>query len=469
MKTKTLLRLLRDQLLRQLDDSKQPVGSITISITLTLSIILTLLLLWHDLCTTQSLQPRSIIGIVCVIYLTITKLLLARGKPQLARWMIVAFAALASSVTLTVWGIHTAVAMLTLSLLTLLPGIFFGSRYMPYTIAGVLALLLAVQALHSSGLIQPRTLYSTSPSLLDNAFTYSIPLAAIFSVTWVSIRRSERAVKRARYAEKRLRTQKLKLKAQLQQESARLKSQQLKEIEQLYGFAVLGQDTVATLHELSNHLTVLGMDIDGLAETSEHTDAINSAKNSLSQINRMIHTVRSNMNPYSDNLYFTPYSVIRQVIADLNSTIGSTPTVKLRLLQVKQDNRRSTIYGNPGALAHIVTILVKNSIEACSSLRSAKVHVLLERTAANIQIIITDSGRGMNTETLETLFTPLKSSKPTGLGVGLYIARSLTKTQFKGSLRLISNRAKDTEKKYLGGATFALDIPHLTPGHAVAQ
>lgn len=452
------------------DDSKQPIGSITISMTLIASIILTTLLILHNLFTGRPLlEIQSVVGLSCIVYLSLARWLLAIGKHSLARWLIVGLAALASISTLLVWGIHTAAAILMLSLSILLPGAFFGSRYMPHAILCTFSLLLAIQLLHSIGLVHPMASRLAEPSLLDTIYTYCLPLVGIFSVTWIFLRRSERAIKRARQAEKRLRTQKQRLRTQLQQESARLKSQQLKEVEQLYSFAMLGQDTAATLHELSNHLTVLGMDIDGLSDTSEHVDAINSVKESLGQINRMVRTVRGQMNPYTETSLFTPYATIRQVLTDLHGISSTTPAIKLRLLPVSREDKKLSTYGNPSALAHILTILIKNSLEACSNLHGTTVHVLLERTPANVRILVTDDGPGISTGVIKALFRPLESSKMTGLGIGLYIARNLAKTQFKGSLRLMSNGIKNTDKGYLAGATFALEIPRPTAADGVPK
>ena len=429
----------------QLNDSKQPVESISIYVTLAISIALTVFFVAQDVALDTPVQPRSIAGTLCVAYLLTAQWLLKSGHYTLARWLIIALLACILQVTLVLWSAYSALTVLTLGLLIILPGVFFGSRYMPYVAFFIITTLIITPLLHTN---------EPARQPLDSITSYTIPLVAIFTVAWLSIRRTERTLKRARAAEKRLRTQKLKLKAQLLQESARLKSQQLKEIEQLYSFAILGQNTVATLHELSNHLTVLGMDIDGLAETNEHTDALNSAKESLMQINTMIRAIREEIDTYTEESLFSPYIILRQVVTGLSSK-----TDTLRLKRVAPQDRSLVVMGDPGALTHVITILIKNSIEACLNTPNPSIIVRLHQTPANIRIVVSDNGNGIPESVLTTLFTPLKSTKPTGLGAGLYIARNLVRTQLHGSLHLISNGRENPEKGYLAGATFALDIP----------
>ncbi len=65
-------------------------------------------------------------------------------------------------------------------------------------------------------------------------------------------------------------------------------------------------------------------------------------------------------------------------------------------------------------------------------------------------LVIEDNGPGIDPELRSTLFNPIASKKPSGLGVGLYIAHHLAHTQFNGSLELIDSKQ---------GAVFIVKIP----------
>ena len=65
-------------------------------------------------------------------------------------------------------------------------------------------------------------------------------------------------------AEDELRIEKSLLAVRLEKRTQKLQAAQLKEMQQLYRFAELGQLSTALLHDLANHLTVLTIDIEDI-------------------------------------------------------------------------------------------------------------------------------------------------------------------------------------------------------------
>ncbi|MGH7218483.1 MAG: ATP-binding protein, partial [Candidatus Microsaccharimonas sp.] len=95
-----------------------------------------------------------------------------------------------------------------------------------------------------------------------------------------------------------------------------------------------------------------------------------------------------------------------------------------------------TIAGNSYALTQIITILLNNALDACSSIPAAEVTTAIDATPTALTISILDNGRGVDPLLQTKLFKPKLSKKATGLGVGLYLAHHLTESVFGGTLEL---------------------------------
>jgi signal transduction histidine kinase len=78
-----------------------------------------------------------------------------------------------------------------------------------------------------------------------------------------------------------------------------------------------------------------------------------------------------------------------------------------------------------------------------------------ERTEAGVRILVDDDGPGLAAEAVGELFTPFFSQKPGGTGLGLAIARKIAREHGGDLLYSASD---------LGGATFALILPHQVKG-----
>jgi signal transduction histidine kinase len=78
-----------------------------------------------------------------------------------------------------------------------------------------------------------------------------------------------------------------------------------------------------------------------------------------------------------------------------------------------------------------------------------EVHLRTE-DAGEVQIIIADSGPGIDKTVADRLFTPFVSTKPTGTGLGLSVSRRIVNAH-RGDLT-VANRPE-------GGASFRITLP----------
>jgi two-component system sensor histidine kinase HydH len=79
--------------------------------------------------------------------------------------------------------------------------------------------------------------------------------------------------------------------------------------------------------------------------------------------------------------------------------------------------------GDAAELKELLTNLVLNAVQACG--RGGRVVVGAERTAAEIALVVTDSGPGILPEDAGRLFEPYFTTKARGSGLGLAISRRI--------------------------------------------
>jgi two-component system C4-dicarboxylate transport sensor histidine kinase DctB len=91
-------------------------------------------------------------------------------------------------------------------------------------------------------------------------------------------------------------------------------------------------------------------------------------------------------------------------------------------------------------LEQVLVNLLRNAIEATGPSREVVGPVLaiaVKVAATQVEIAVVDRGSGLDDESLALLFTPFRTTKPRGLGLGLVISQDIV-TAFGGSLTATS-------------------------------
>jgi signal transduction histidine kinase len=102
----------------------------------------------------------------------------------------------------------------------------------------------------------------------------------------------------------------------------------------------------------------------------------------------------------------------------------------------KLDETPITIYADEQQMEQVLINIVKNSIEAIEG----KGTISFQTSTSPFQLIIADTGKGIDEETGEQIFSPFFSTKKDGQGVGLMLIRDiLNNHNFKFSLKTIAD------------------------------
>jgi PAS domain S-box-containing protein len=99
------------------------------------------------------------------------------------------------------------------------------------------------------------------------------------------------------------------------------------------------------------------------------------------------------------------------------------------LLQTELANDLPSVLGDRVQLQQLILNLIMNGIEAMSELSGGSRVLLIDSRAdapEGVIVTVQDSGPGLKPECLDHIFDPFYTTKPTGMGMGLSICRSIT-------------------------------------------
>ena len=211
-------------------------------------------------------------------------------------------------------------------------------------------------------------------------------------------------------------------------------------------------------HEIKNPLTPIALSAERIRRHLERGIAPDQASLAVihdcsETITEAVQTVRSLVDEFSSLARF-PAAQPRP--ADINEIVEGTLAMfngRLDGIRVEKqlDGDLPLAMADPEAIKRALANLIDNAAEAMQDSRVREIHIstsLLEGRDG-LEIMIADTGHGINREVKEKLFLPYFSTKKRGTGLGLAIVRRIIEDHH-GSIRVEEN--KPVGSKVPGGA-----------------
>ena len=394
---------------------------------ITVTAIFALLLVSYASHPAPYMLGRIAISGLAFLYVVAAHILFKLQFRRTVAFMLTTFYLLLAGGIVWIWGINTPIGTLTFALAIVLAGILLSARHA--LVAALLATLtlLGIQLSIGLGWYQKASALSS----FGDAIAYSVVFGMLALVSWLYNREMARSLNQAWRAEAALQQQKDTLKIQVQKRTAQLRQSQLKEIQQMYRFTELGQLGVTLLHDLANHLTALTLEIDDL-QNSGHSKAIARARHITHYLGKIVDNTRDRLNGKTQKKKF---NIVRSV-SDI-----------VHFLRHRADKANVTIMWQPPAetwqltgdalsLTQVLAIIICNGIDAYkdSAITDRQVHVAVQRSKHYIIIRISNHGKKMTRNQYNNLFKPFHTTKKSGMGLGLFIAKQTVELQFSGTL-----------------------------------
>jgi PAS domain S-box-containing protein len=236
----------------------------------------------------------------------------------------------------------------------------------------------------------------------------------------------------------------------------------------------LGRLAGGVAHDLNNQLSVI-LGSTGMALEVNHDDAVHEDLEMVLTAGSKAATLTGQL------LAFSRRQVLRPVVTDLNSVVRSARTMLARVLGedidviVRPDADPGTVRGDPGQLEQGIVNLAINARDAmprggrltietaCVSLDASPVaHDGGVEPGRHVLLAVTDTGSGMDPDTLAQVFEPFFTTKEVGkgTGLGLSVAHGIVR-QSGGQIVAESTPG--------AGSTFKVYLPWVDDQPDVAQ
>jgi len=217
---------------------------------------------------------------------------------------------------------------------------------------------------------------------------------------------------------------------------------------------VAGDLAAGLTHELKNSLAGIKVSIEVLLDELQLSeDDRRVLMNMISEIRRIELLMRDLLNfarPSKPQLAFVNVNTVLDTAMtfSLKNTPASSGNGAINVVKELDEHMPRTM-ADPMQLQQVFMNLLLNAVEAMSEGGVLTVKTWYEPSDDSLQVSISDTGKGIDDESLARIFEPFFTTKPKGTGLGLAITKRLIE-QLGGSIRV---------ENLLKGTMFRIGLP----------
>jgi two-component system C4-dicarboxylate transport sensor histidine kinase DctB len=262
---------------------------------------------------------------------------------------------------------------------------------------------------------------------------------ALFALALFLRQRGQQRAERTAQLEAAVAARTVDLRREIEERAAaEERASQLREgLRQANRLATLGQVTASVAHETAQPVAA----IRNYAATSRQLldmGAQDEVRTNLAAIDRLaerIGTVTAELRGFARKGSRRGGPVVLEEVIE-----GACLLLKERLSRVDFARPRIdpelTVFGGRVRLEQVLVNLLQNALEALEQTTAPHLSLTCETIGDTVRLLVTDDGPGIDPEVADRLFTPFATSRPSGLGLGLVIAKDIVE-DFGGTLNLV--------------------------------
>lgn len=210
--------------------------------------------------------------------------------------------------------------------------------------------------------------------------------------------------------------------------------------------ASIGSISAGIAHEIRNALTSVKLNIQKLVQ-SDRLDETEKEHLSISQegIGQMEKFVKELLDfTRVSELNLSRFS-LEQILDESIKTLADTLELKKVVLEKSYEEGLPQVLVDADKLKQVFLNLLRNAFDAVEEKGKINISISLlkEQEGSKIRVFISDNGCGIPEEKRETVFEPFYTTKASGIGLGLPIARKIIE-QHRGTIRVKENAAQGT-------------------------
>lgn len=232
------------------------------------------------------------------------------------------------------------------------------------------------------------------------------------------------------------------------------------ELEQANRLATLGQIAAGVTHEINQPVAAIRATADNAGALIERgqTGAAKSALGKIGKLTERIGTITGELRAFSAKRSGRPRLVSVDSALDGALVLMGTGFRQAGIsLQRSPRNSELKIWADKIRIEQILVNLFRNALEAIEGEAEPRVAIDVRHSDTHVDIRVSDNGPGIDAAVAALLFTPFRTTKEQGLGLGLVISRDIA-ASLGGELNLLSGNNAVGDPA-LSGATFQLLMP----------
>jgi len=213
------------------------------------------------------------------------------------------------------------------------------------------------------------------------------------------------------------------------------------------------------MHDIRNPLNSIGLNIEILEQQFQQqtTDNQSRVQELLKKVQKEIQQLGQNLNQYLayghlTELYLEPLNFSQKFKSFLDD-ISLLATVKKIKIDFRFDAADHWIMGDWLQLNRVFMNIMNNAFDATAN--EGKIIVRLTGRQKRVLVSIQDNGAGIPPSQRTKIFEPFFSTKKSGTGLGLFIAREIVKAH---GGRILYRPARS------GGTIFSVSFPCIEDG-----
>lgn len=393
------------------------------------------------------LAPSAILVLFSIGYYLVR----TQQKMQLlARWVVVLFFLAAGAYTAMAWGIINPFGVLLIALSIILSGILLGSRFSFIAIVASLVVVSAIQTIHEN-IAQPNMTWIESPSSFSDVASFGAIFIIIGIISWLFNKQMETSLERAQKSERALKVERDLLEMKVAERTRELQEAQLEKIQHVYRFAELGHLSTALFHDLAGNLSSISMDIESMRKKNKSEFSKRIDKN-IQYIDSVVKRVKSQIQGKDAVETFNVTISVKDLVGILSYNARQARTHII----FEAPSLNTYFTGNLTRFRQLIINLLSNAIEAYpkdprAAVKDRPVVINITDNEKELVITVADHGKGISRTHKKKIFDPFYTTKSSGSGIGLFIVKQITESDFGGKIDLRSDKKS--------GTTFVITLP----------
>lgn len=225
-----------------------------------------------------------------------------------------------------------------------------------------------------------------------------------------------------------------------------------KKIQQQEKLAIIGEMGSGIVHETKNYLASIKgycQLLSSKIQDEKLRKYIGRIESISTDLNKVIVEFLSLAKPKET---FMDIISLNELIESMRYMLESPSFMKGIDIDITLSSIEEDIKADDSQIKQVILNIVKNAIEAMSETKDARLGIstILNHDRDEMQLIISDNGKGISEENLKKLGTPFFTTKETGTGLGLSVCYRIVK-EHGGRIDIRSEENK--------GTTFTISFP----------